>query len=365
MSYNNNYFARNQQQQQEPLFILEHSHALQGRCELLTLPELPSVERETPMDAPCLYLGHVRFECSCEQLRWLISETSRVVALKVEVRGKGGYAVFLKSDEDVSFVRMLHKRILFDHSGVWFARTNDQAELLAEYAAGLQYIKRTRFRLPRDAMTVEDAKTRPQQFRQPMQPTVNTMMMQQQQQQQQMPFQYATNNNFSYHNQHQYPAALPFSDFAALGQVISNNNNLDSSNNNSSPFFQNQQQPESPSRYSHQPYTFQTAPQQQQQQYPVAEAIFDPSTTSVQQLNSSSQMIMPMLHAPLPQRTTPSQPVAPASAPQKKVPSLLKQLFSFPTTSAPRPQQQQQVLDSSKLFVQHQPAVLPTVQEAQ
>jgi hypothetical protein len=132
--------------------------ALWRRLELLQLPEISPVECPTPTNAFSLFVGQVRFETTAAELRWIIRRVANVLPIKAEPRGIGCFIVYFKSAADCDAVRRLHKRILFDNSGVWFARTELEVEVLFEYATNtLPYVSR-RCHLPRDCMTVEDIK---------------------------------------------------------------------------------------------------------------------------------------------------------------------------------------------------------------
>ena len=133
--------------------------SLWGRCELIQTPEIAPVECPTPVNAFPLFLGQVRFETTPADLRWILRRVANVLALKCELRGNGCFIVYLKSSADADAVRRLHKRLLFDHSGVWFARNEREVDVLFDYANNtLPFVSR-RCHLPRDCMVVEEVKT--------------------------------------------------------------------------------------------------------------------------------------------------------------------------------------------------------------
>lgn len=133
---------------------------LAGHCEFLQVPQINPVERPTPT-FPCfrLFLGQVRFETTAAEVRWIIRNTAGVVALKIEPRGTGCFLAYFRTYEEMIQVKCLHKRLLFDHTGVWFARTPTQAEALHYYVSHyLGHVGRG-FRLPKDTMVVEEEKS--------------------------------------------------------------------------------------------------------------------------------------------------------------------------------------------------------------
>lgn len=128
------------------------------QMELIRIPEIAPVEQNVPSTPFSLFIGQVRFETTTAELRWIIRRVANVLPVRADVRGNGCFIVFFRSAEDLDAVRRLHKRLLFDHSGVWYARTTQELEVLFEYATRtLPYVPR-RSHLPRDCMTVEATK---------------------------------------------------------------------------------------------------------------------------------------------------------------------------------------------------------------
>lgn len=132
---------------------------LVGHCEFIQPPQIPNCDYPTP-SFPCyrLFLGQIRFETTAAEVRWIVEYICGVRALKVESRGIGCFLAYFRTPDDMTRVQHLHKRVLFDHSGIWFARSDSQAEYLAGYVAkNLSHIGRG-FRLPKDMMVVEEEK---------------------------------------------------------------------------------------------------------------------------------------------------------------------------------------------------------------
>ena len=141
----------------------EHLAHLDGRLEYIELPTLQAVDHPTPDSAQILFLGHMRFETTGAELRWLIRRFAGVSVLKAESRGSGCFNVYLANEADAQKVRGLHKRMLFDHRGVWFARTPEETGFLADYVDHvLARMGKKRLRLPKDCMVVEEPRSRPQ-----------------------------------------------------------------------------------------------------------------------------------------------------------------------------------------------------------
>ena len=105
-----------------------------------------------------LFIGQVRFETTPAELLWLIHRTCGACASHLESRGAGCYLLYCRSEADLTLVRSLHKRILFDIGGVWLARTADEVDALCEYVALDAAVLSKKARLPRDSMVVEELK---------------------------------------------------------------------------------------------------------------------------------------------------------------------------------------------------------------
>lgn len=107
-----------------------------------------------------LFIGQVRFETSPAELIWLIEHTCGVAPTHLEGRGSGCYLVFMKAQEELPLVHTLHKRILFDIGGAWYASNAEEAKNLNDYLANGAAPLSKKFRLPRDSMVVEELKER-------------------------------------------------------------------------------------------------------------------------------------------------------------------------------------------------------------
>ncbi|KAI5684624.1 hypothetical protein MNV84_04926 [Leishmania braziliensis] len=114
-----------------------------------------SGENNLPM---ALFIGQVRFETTPAELLWLVHRTCGACASHLESRGAGCYLLYCKSEADLTLVRSLHKRILFDIGGVWLARTADEVDAMCEYIALDAPLLSKKARLPRDSMVVEELK---------------------------------------------------------------------------------------------------------------------------------------------------------------------------------------------------------------
>lgn len=150
-------------------FLVEPVHAvgLSGHCDFVQVPSgfealvsedahlLAEVLASGQMVPPPLFIGQVRFEMSAGELHWLLKRLCGVHTLKIEPRGLGCFCVVAKSSEDSDALLALHRRLLFDHQGVWYARTADESAVLESYVATTASRLPRRSRLPRDAMIVE------------------------------------------------------------------------------------------------------------------------------------------------------------------------------------------------------------------
>ncbi|CUG94132.1 Hypothetical protein, putative [Bodo saltans] len=143
---------------------------LAGRAQFLRLEDVPLIHSpfedvsadlsaapmQHPYELPTLFVGQLKYEITPTQLAQIVEHFSGVRPLRVEYRPKGCAMLFLKSRGDAGAVMQLHKRLLFDYNGVWFAADESQRAALDEAA-------RVRLeRLPNDCVSVEEPRNRPQ-----------------------------------------------------------------------------------------------------------------------------------------------------------------------------------------------------------
>jgi len=143
----------------------EHGRYLGTKLEFIVpqqVPEYPDVEANGR--ARTLFVGQLRFETTAHELRYLVELLTGVKTLKAEVRGAGCFVLYVSSELDETMVRALNRRLLFDHNGVWYARTADATEALLDFVEktlpNLKGSKRRTLRLPRDCIVIEDSRTR-------------------------------------------------------------------------------------------------------------------------------------------------------------------------------------------------------------
>jgi hypothetical protein len=150
-----------------PELASEHAKYLGGHLEFVVPPRINPVENaELPTSSHCLFLGHLKFETSPADVRWLLKRLCGVTVLRAEFRGNGCCVVYLASENDEMAVRSLNRRVLFDHNGVWFARTAAAVDILLDYVekvlprlCGKYGRHRPCLRLPRDSLVVEDSRS--------------------------------------------------------------------------------------------------------------------------------------------------------------------------------------------------------------
>ncbi|EAN93235.1 hypothetical protein, conserved [Trypanosoma cruzi] len=146
---------------QEPLPPTVVHRGLYGKCRFILFPLLSAFEVLPPPPAGKsfpLFVGQVRFETTPAELIWLFRRTSGACAITIEGRGNGCFIVHLQSESERSLVRQLHRRVLFDIGGVWFARSSEEVDSLCEYVALNGPYLSKQAKLPRDSMVVEDIK---------------------------------------------------------------------------------------------------------------------------------------------------------------------------------------------------------------
>lgn len=152
--------------------VSEHGRFLGEKLDFIVTPtDLRYVDHDVTPKARCLFIGQLRFETSAEELRFLIERLAGATPLRAEARGPGCFVVYVGSEADEVLVRTLNRRLLFDHNGVWFARTPDATEILLDYVETtlptLRSSRRRALRLPRDCIVVEDSRTKKNVVRSP------------------------------------------------------------------------------------------------------------------------------------------------------------------------------------------------------
>ncbi|RNF05707.1 uncharacterized protein Tco025E_07741 [Trypanosoma conorhini] len=138
--------------------------ALYGKCRFIEFPTLARFDSVPPPPLGAsfpLFVGQVRFETTPAELIWLVRRTSGATALALEGRGSGCFIMHLRSESERVLVRQLHKRILFDIGGAWFARSPEEVDNLCEYVTLTGPYLSKRAKLPRESMVVEDIKVGP------------------------------------------------------------------------------------------------------------------------------------------------------------------------------------------------------------
>jgi len=149
----------------------EHGKFLEDQLDFVVPPRINPVDTtDLPTSEHCLFLGHLKFETTPADVRWLLKKLCGVTALKAEFRGNGCCVVYLANEKDELAVRSLNRRILFDHDGIWFARTAKAVDVLMDYVEKvLPRIggRRRCLRLPRDSLVVEESRSAKKAARRP------------------------------------------------------------------------------------------------------------------------------------------------------------------------------------------------------
>lgn len=141
----------------------EHAKFLEDHLDFIVPPRINPVDTsDLPTSEHCLFLGHLKFETTPADVRWLIKKLCGVTALKAEFRGNGCVVVYLANEKDELAVRGLNRRVLFDHGGMWFARTAKAVDVLMDYVEKVLPRlggRRRCLRLPRDSLVVEESRS--------------------------------------------------------------------------------------------------------------------------------------------------------------------------------------------------------------
>jgi hypothetical protein len=68
----------------------------------------------------------------------------------------GCFLAYFRTEEDVAAVKELHKHLLFDHNGIWYAKNQAQFAELQFYVETCLSMYPRGFMLPKDTIVVED-----------------------------------------------------------------------------------------------------------------------------------------------------------------------------------------------------------------
>jgi len=126
---------------------------------------LPS-EDELPYMTQKVFLGQLPFHVTEMELVWLcgifgvrITCPQRITRrVEGELRPTGGVHVFCRPEDFEVLHQNMHKRVLFDDSGVWFAATLDEKQALDSYVRHLHQNKKLRHAgRPYDSVVVQRA----------------------------------------------------------------------------------------------------------------------------------------------------------------------------------------------------------------
>ena len=169
-------------QQEAPhsnLLEVPHFWALQGFCKYIPIPAdllEPSQDFES-MKGPSrivrdirltytsrLFIGHTTYHTTTKVLRWLVYQlTGLEVGYAESLRSANTartarfYLHFTSVYDAEETMHFLHKRLLFDEHGVWYAETPEQYLALEHFILNVRPTFRPAVPLPMDSMVVENA----------------------------------------------------------------------------------------------------------------------------------------------------------------------------------------------------------------
>lgn len=108
-------------------------------------------------DQATLFVGQVRFDVDATQLTWLFKTLLGIEVAAAEPRGPGCFLIRLRSKQEAEAVIDLNRRLFFDSTGVWFAKTEVQLNFLAEYLMAISRDgRRAKFlSLPKGCVVIE------------------------------------------------------------------------------------------------------------------------------------------------------------------------------------------------------------------
>ena len=140
----------------------EHGEFLAEKLEYIVPPAINAVEREVAPTGFAVFMGHMKFEPTAAEVRWIIRKLTGVTAVKAEPRSKGCFLVQVANEHDERIVRTLHRRLLMDRTGFWYARDANEQQDLSDY---IEHVvnpgPKKRLRLPKDCVTVETPHSTP------------------------------------------------------------------------------------------------------------------------------------------------------------------------------------------------------------
>lgn len=131
---------------------------LVGACDFIPMPAISS--RETPVNQSTafpVYIAQAKFETSPAHVRWLVRHMTGKAILPVAVEhvSQGCFVAFVQSEaEQDAVVAAMHRRLLFDHNGVWCPRNATQTAALAGYMSDREFRMRGQ-RLPRELLSAD------------------------------------------------------------------------------------------------------------------------------------------------------------------------------------------------------------------
>lgn len=144
--------------------------ALVNRMEFIQPPAVREAGTFPPSTRSTNYLrvfiGQCRFESTPAELRWLVHYLTNVQPVKVELRGTGCFMAYVQNYEEVYALLNLKEKLLFDHTGVWYARDEEQASFLRRYVQSYVAGIGKGFRLPKDMVVLHDQQVVQQQQQQ-------------------------------------------------------------------------------------------------------------------------------------------------------------------------------------------------------
>jgi hypothetical protein len=122
------------------------------------LAPLPKFPRELKNDSLSLFFGQVGFNMTPELLCWLIEvlTSGRVRPVHAFNCAWSCFVVQFACDEDVRMMLSWRECVIFDRSGVWIAKTQEQKRQLEEYCERVQsgHCQVKGARLPKHAMII-------------------------------------------------------------------------------------------------------------------------------------------------------------------------------------------------------------------
>lgn len=119
------------------------------------LPTAPTGSASYHLCEHALFIGQLHYECSLDMVVWIIDVISEGKAKPVHVhrRGAGCVMAYFDNAEESQLLRSKNGFALFDYTGIWVAKDEEQAEEMRNHVHSVRQIVKMA-QLPRDSIVI-------------------------------------------------------------------------------------------------------------------------------------------------------------------------------------------------------------------